>query len=67
MNKKIYYVIERELATDSVLIRTYVIESGVLKLFFEIETLEDRIPVDEMIYWLDDNGYGNNEYDFDIL
>ena len=76
MNKKIYYVVERELqgvvgefeeVTGNKMIRAYSCELAGLELFFEIETTDDHNSIEEMQYWLDDNGYEDNEYDFELL
>ena len=75
MNKKIYYVVEKELhgidgfdeVTGNKSVRAYSCETNGLKTFFTIETTNEHNSVEEMQYWLDDNGYEDNEYDFEEL
>ena len=76
MKKIIYYVVERELhgvigefeeVTGNKMIRAYSCEPKGLELFFEIETTDEYNSVEEMQFWLDDNGYEDEEFNFEIL
>jgi hypothetical protein len=74
--RTIYYVVERELqgvqgefeeVTGNKQIRAYSCETNGLKEFFTIETTDEHNSIEEMQYWLDDNGYEDNEYNFELL
>ena len=75
MKRTIYYVVEKELhgidgfdeVTGNKQIRAYSCEPNGLKEFFTIETTNEHNSIEEMQYWLDDNGYEDNEYTFEVL
>ena len=73
MKKKLYYTVEKEIAEDAETlngnktISVYEMLNNAPKLFFEVEgTLEDNTR--ELIQnHLDDNGFGDDEYEFICL
>ena len=72
MNKKLYYVVEKELQTiDDVQettgfksIRVYEIDGGTVKSLCVINDVSnDDNPRTEIQEWFDDNGYGDEIFD----
>lgn len=70
--ENLYYVVEKELrtvlaheeTTDNKLIRVYDINTQSMSLVVvcEIETTKDKNSEEEIQFWLDSNGRGEQEY-----
>lgn len=77
MINKLYYVIEKEVHFDEVQevttgnmeIRLYKIENNILKFIAELATVvESPYSIEEEIqFWLDNNGFGTQEFEFEQL
>ena len=73
--KKIYYTTEVEFhdgdydlgPTGNKTIATYVVENGELVSFFTREVDLECISEEAIQDYLDDNGYGDNSYEFKLL
>lgn len=70
MNKQLYYVIEKTVSSDGEtldglkVITLYEIEENVPKMFASIDSDNSVKTVDAITEWLDDNGYGDEVFDF---
>ncbi len=72
MKKKLYYTVEKEVEADDFLtglknVTVYEIINNEPKKFFSLDlSLEDNSK-DEIQDYLDDNGYGDDEFEFILL
>jgi hypothetical protein len=74
MRNILFYTIERELYSEEIglngnkTIRVYeAIGFNNIKLFCEIESVLENNSQDEIQYWLDNNGYCDDEFLFEEL
>lgn len=76
MNTILYYTIEYEkelfdndmyMLTGIKTITVYEILDNIPKLFCSIESYLERSSEEEIQYWLDNNGYEDIDYSFELL
>lgn len=74
--RTIYFTVDKELnefdsglfeATGNKTITVYTIENNKPKIFFEIESLLEDNTIEEIQWWLDENGYGDEEFNIQDL
>lgn len=72
MKKKLYYVVEKELqgndgfeeTTGNKTITVYEMVNNEPKKFTDIDAANDENSVEKIQEYLDDNGYGDDEFEF---
>lgn len=75
ISNTLYYVVEKQLkgiddfeeTTGWKTITCYTVEDNVPKIFFDIETHNNRLSESEIQEWLDNNGYEDTEFKFIVL
>lgn len=73
MKRKIYYTIEKEVddtnesLTGNKLITVYKIVNNAPQKFFSIDTVNDRNSKTEIQDYLNDNGLGDEDFEFILL
>lgn len=73
MKKKIYYTVEKEIADDGETltgnkdVTVYEILDNVPKCIFSLELTNDQNSKDEILDYLNDNGFGDDEFDIVLL
>lgn len=74
--KTIYFTVDKELneidsglfdATGNKTIVVYTIENNQPKIFFELESTLEHNTIEEIQWWLDENGYGDEEFNIQDL
>lgn len=74
--KTIYFTVDKELneidsglfdTTGNKTITVYTIENNEPKIFFEIESILENNSIEEIQWWLDENGYGDEEFNIQDL
>lgn len=71
MSTKLYYTVEKQTQTIDTIeecigwknIQVYEIANDIPKLWFEIEARNDDYTNTQIKNWLDNNGFGDREYD----
>jgi hypothetical protein len=72
MKKKLYYTVEKEIEDDQFLtgcknVTVYEIINNEPKTFFILNLLNEENTKKEIQDYLDDNGYGDDEFEFILL
>lgn len=72
MKKKLYYTVEKEIEDDQFLtgnkeVMVYEIVNNEPKRFFSLDLSNEDDTQEEIQDYLDDNGYGDDEFEFILL
>jgi hypothetical protein len=75
MKKKLYYVVEKELIQVGEVeetsghknIQVYEIQNNVPVKFFDLEVLNEEDSLESMQEYLDENGFGDESFEFIVL
>lgn len=69
MKKKLYFTVEKEVYSDgesltgNKTVQVYEIINNEIKKFFSLDLLNDDDTRAEILSYLDDNGFGDDEFD----
>ena len=75
MKKKLYYTVDKELqdvgeveeTTGNKSVTVYEIENNIPKKFFDLDLVNEDSSEEAIQEYLDDNGFGDDEFEFIIL